>query len=154
MESRVSCLSMMSNISDHSSPPLATGKPYKCKTGRSQAVCKRAALLLWSCHRQLDLFNSPGNLALIPNAHSQASASKRGKHSHAGHGRCIQMLLGTILNQRRLSISGLDWFPLAGAVAGHVALLLLLSWVKVVLPPKSHLYPPFPTRFLTHQCWE
>lgn len=109
----------------------------------------------WSCHRQLDLSISPGNLALIPNAHSQASASKRGKHSWAGHGRCIQMLLGTILNQRRDGISGLDWFLLAKAMARHEALLLLV-WVKVVFPPKSHLYPSFPTSqpwFLTHQCW-
>lgn len=150
---------MKSNAPDHSSPPLVPGKPCKCRRGRSQAVCKKAALFLWSCHRQLDLSNSLGDLAPIPNAHSQAPASKTVKHSRAGHGRCIQMLLYTILKQRAVT-SGLDWFPLAKAIAGHVALLLLLlSWEKLVLPQN----PPLP--LLPHQttltayapvlgCWE
>lgn len=147
---------MTSNISDYSSPPLATGKPCSCKTGGSQAICKRPAQLLWSCRRQLDLSNSPGHLAVIPNAHSRVLASKRWQYSCAGRGRCIQILLGTILNQRRDGISGLGWFLLAKAMAGHADLLLLLSWVKVVLPPESHLYPSFPTRqpwSITHQ-WQ
>lgn len=145
---------MMSNSSDPFSPPLAPGKPCKCKTRRSKAVCKSAALLLWSCHRQLVLSSSPGSLALIPNVHFQAPASKRVKRSRAGHGRCSQRLLGTIQNQRRHVVSGLGWLPLAKAVAWCAAvLLLLLSSVKVLLPPKSLLYPSFPTRqpwFLTH----
>lgn len=122
---------------------------------RSQAVCKRAALLLWSCHRQLDLSNSLGDLnpfqMLIPRP---LPARQWNTHVQdmAGVSNCCW---APSWNKELLP---LDWTdshwprPWPDMWLCCCCCLAEKSWYC----PKVPLYPSFPTRqpwLLMHQCW-